>query len=223
MPGSCARRARSRSSSRTRAPRRARCFRVVKVMVEKTGIRHGRPQDGAYLKDRFRQATVGASMTDYSPFPADRPFRQPARGAARIHGKAAADRLRRGAKMYAESLLKNGVELEGAGASRRAAGAASRDVRAGLHRGDARHRRGRGRTLRCGHADERPHRDGRRGAPASRRRKHFSRRLHRRACAGPEASADSVLLHGQKLGLAGRSAPRPAWSCASAATTGPTS
>lgn len=48
-------------------------------------------------------------MTDYSPFPLIDLSGSP-RERGRIHGKAAADRLRRGAKMYAESLLKNGVD-----------------------------------------------------------------------------------------------------------------
>ena len=53
-------------------------------------------------------------MTDYAPFPLIDLSGSP-RERGRIHGKAAADRLRRGAKMYAESLLKSGVnwaELE---------------------------------------------------------------------------------------------------------------
>src|SRR5260370_36124661 len=48
-------------------------------------------------------------MTDYAPFPLIDLSGSP-RERGRIHGKAAADRLRRGAKMYAESLLKNGVD-----------------------------------------------------------------------------------------------------------------
>ena len=48
-------------------------------------------------------------MTDYAPFPLIDLSGGP-RERGRIHGKAAADRLRRGAKMYAESLLKSGVE-----------------------------------------------------------------------------------------------------------------
>ena len=48
-------------------------------------------------------------MTDYAPFPlidlAGSPHER-----GRTHGKAAADRMRRGAKMYAESLLKSGVD-----------------------------------------------------------------------------------------------------------------
>ena len=67
------------------------------------------PQDGAHLKDRFRQALSGASMTDYAPFPLIDLSGSP-RERGRIHGKAAADRLRRGARMYAESLLKSGVD-----------------------------------------------------------------------------------------------------------------
>lgn len=53
-------------------------------------------------------------MTDYAPFPLIDLSGSP-RERGRIHGKAAADRLRRGAKMYAEALLKSGVnwkELE---------------------------------------------------------------------------------------------------------------
>ena len=48
-------------------------------------------------------------MTDYAPFPLIDLSGSP-RERGRTHGKAAADRLRRGAKMYAESLLKNGVD-----------------------------------------------------------------------------------------------------------------
>lgn len=48
-------------------------------------------------------------MTDYAPFPLIDLSGSP-RERGRIHGKAAADRLRRGAKMYAESLLKSGVD-----------------------------------------------------------------------------------------------------------------
>ena len=48
-------------------------------------------------------------MTDYAPFPLIDLSGSP-RERGRIHGKAAADRLRRGARMYAESLLKNGVD-----------------------------------------------------------------------------------------------------------------
>ena len=48
-------------------------------------------------------------MTDYAPFPLIDLSGSP-RERGRIHGKAAADRLRRGAKMYAESLLRSGVD-----------------------------------------------------------------------------------------------------------------
>ena len=48
-------------------------------------------------------------MTDYAPFPLIDLAGSP-RERGRTHGKAAADRLKRGAKMYAESLLKSGVE-----------------------------------------------------------------------------------------------------------------
>ena len=48
-------------------------------------------------------------MTDYAPFPLIDLCGSP-RERGRLHGKAAADRLRRGAKMYAESLLKSGVD-----------------------------------------------------------------------------------------------------------------
>jgi len=48
-------------------------------------------------------------MTDYAPFPLIDLSGSP-RERGRSHGKAAADRLRRGAKMYAESLLKSGVD-----------------------------------------------------------------------------------------------------------------
>ena len=48
-------------------------------------------------------------MTDYSPFPLIDLSGSP-RERGRSHGKAAADRLRRGARMYAESLLKSGVD-----------------------------------------------------------------------------------------------------------------
>ena len=48
-------------------------------------------------------------MKDYAPFPLIDLAGSP-RERGRTHGKAAADRLRRGAKMYAESLLKNGVD-----------------------------------------------------------------------------------------------------------------
>lgn len=48
-------------------------------------------------------------MTTYAPFPLIDLSGSP-RERGRTHGKAAADRLRRGAKMYAESLLKSGVD-----------------------------------------------------------------------------------------------------------------
>lgn len=48
-------------------------------------------------------------MTAYAPFPLIDLSGGP-RERGRMHGKAAADRLRRGAKMYAESLLKSGVD-----------------------------------------------------------------------------------------------------------------
>ena len=48
-------------------------------------------------------------MTDYAPFPLIDLSGSP-RERGRTHGKAAADRLRRGARMYAESLLKSGVD-----------------------------------------------------------------------------------------------------------------
>ena len=48
-------------------------------------------------------------MTDYAPFPLIDLSGSP-RERGRMHGKAAADRLRRGAKMYAESLLRSGVD-----------------------------------------------------------------------------------------------------------------
>jgi isopenicillin-N N-acyltransferase-like protein len=48
-------------------------------------------------------------MTDYGPFPLIDLAGSP-RERGRTHGKAAAGRLKRGAKMYAESLLKSGVE-----------------------------------------------------------------------------------------------------------------
>src|SRR6266481_10143641 len=46
---------------------------------------------------------------DYAPFPLIDLSGSP-RERGRLHGKAAADRLRRGAKMYSEALLKNGVD-----------------------------------------------------------------------------------------------------------------
>ena len=48
-------------------------------------------------------------MTDYAPFPLIDLSGSP-RERGRTHGKAAADRLRRGAKMYAESLLRSSVD-----------------------------------------------------------------------------------------------------------------
>ncbi|MGZ5909753.1 MAG: C45 family autoproteolytic acyltransferase/hydrolase [Reyranella sp.] len=48
-------------------------------------------------------------MTDYAPFPLIDLSGSP-RERGHRHGKAAADRLRRGARMYAESLLKSGVD-----------------------------------------------------------------------------------------------------------------
>src|SRR5260370_25393354 len=48
-------------------------------------------------------------MTDYAPFPLIDLSGSP-RARGRIHGRMAADRLRQGARMYAESLLKNGVD-----------------------------------------------------------------------------------------------------------------
>ena len=48
-------------------------------------------------------------MTDYAHFPLIDLSGSP-RERGRTHGQAAADRLRRGVKMYAESLLKNGVD-----------------------------------------------------------------------------------------------------------------
>jgi isopenicillin-N N-acyltransferase-like protein len=50
-------------------------------------------------------------MTDYAPFPLIDLSGSP-RERGRTHGKAAADRLRRGARMYAESLLKTGVDWQ---------------------------------------------------------------------------------------------------------------
>src|SRR5258708_16268496 len=46
---------------------------------------------------------------DYAPFPLIDLAGSP-RERGRTHGKAAADRLRRGVKMYSEALLKNGVD-----------------------------------------------------------------------------------------------------------------
>jgi len=48
-------------------------------------------------------------MTTYAPFPLIEIFGSP-RERGRTHGKAAADRLRRGIRMYSESLLKSGVD-----------------------------------------------------------------------------------------------------------------
>jgi isopenicillin-N N-acyltransferase like protein len=48
-------------------------------------------------------------MTDYAPFPLIDLSGNP-RERGRTHGQAAADRLRRGVKMYSESLLKDGVD-----------------------------------------------------------------------------------------------------------------
>jgi isopenicillin-N N-acyltransferase-like protein len=48
-------------------------------------------------------------MKDYAPFPLIDLAGSP-RERGRLHGKAAADRLRRGAKMYVESLAKSGVD-----------------------------------------------------------------------------------------------------------------
>lgn len=48
-------------------------------------------------------------MAEYAPFPLIDLSGSP-RERGRIHGQAAADRLRRGAKMYAESLLESGVD-----------------------------------------------------------------------------------------------------------------
>ena len=48
-------------------------------------------------------------MKNYAPFPLIDLSGSP-RERGRTHGQAAADRLRRGAKMYAESLLKSGVD-----------------------------------------------------------------------------------------------------------------
>jgi isopenicillin-N N-acyltransferase like protein len=48
-------------------------------------------------------------MTDYAPFPLIDLSGSP-RERGRTHGQVAADRLRRGVKMYSESLLKNGVD-----------------------------------------------------------------------------------------------------------------
>ncbi len=48
-------------------------------------------------------------MSEYVPFPLIELSGGP-RERGRLHGRAAADRLRRGAKMYAESLLKSGVD-----------------------------------------------------------------------------------------------------------------
>jgi isopenicillin-N N-acyltransferase-like protein len=48
-------------------------------------------------------------MSDYAPFPLIDLSGSP-RERGRTHGKAAADRLRRGARMYAEALLKSGVD-----------------------------------------------------------------------------------------------------------------
>src|ERR1044072_2237540 len=50
-------------------------------------------------------------MTDYAPFPLIDLSGSP-RERGRTHGRAAADRLRFGARMYAESLLKSGVDWQ---------------------------------------------------------------------------------------------------------------
>ena len=50
-------------------------------------------------------------MSDYAPFPLIELAGGP-RERGRLHGKAAADRLKRGAKMYAESLLRTGVDWQ---------------------------------------------------------------------------------------------------------------
>ena len=118
-------------------------------------------------------------MTDYAPFPLIDLSGSP-RERGRSHGKAAADRLRRGAKMYAESLLKSGVDWKELERRAEAMVPADRQVRSGLCRGDARHRRRRGRAVRRRDADERPHRDGGGGAPPARGQA-FPGRLHRGA------------------------------------------
>ena len=86
-------------------------------------------------------------MTDYAPFPLIDLSGSP-RERGRSHGKAAADRLRRGARMYAESLLKSGVDWKELERRAEAMVPTIEQVRSGLCRGDARHRRGRGRALR---------------------------------------------------------------------------
>ena len=52
-------------------------FRLVKVMVEKLEFVMP-PQDGAHLKDRFRQALLGEPVMDICALPARRVDRQPA-------------------------------------------------------------------------------------------------------------------------------------------------
>ena len=83
-------------------------FRLVKVMVEKLEFVMP-PQDGAHLKDRFRQALLGSRMMDYAPFPLVELTGSP-RERGRQHGQAVPDRIKRGIEMYSESLLKNGVD-----------------------------------------------------------------------------------------------------------------
>ena len=133
-------------------------------------------------------------MMDYAPFPLIDLTGSP-RERGRQHGKAAPDRIKRGIEMYSEVAAEERRRLEASRAARRGDGAGRREVRSGLCRGDARHRRGLGRAVRRRHADECPHRDGGGGAQAA-CAKHFPDGCTA-ALALPEASADGVLLHGQ--------------------------
>ena len=159
-------------------------------------------------------------MTDYAPFPLIDLSGSP-RERGRMHGKAAADRLRRGAKMYAESLLKSGVDWKELERRAEAMVPAIETVRSGLCRGDARHRRGRRRAVRRRRADERPHRDGGGGAPAAGGAS-TSRTAARRRWRCPRRAPTACCCMA-RTGTGAPSAPRPASCCASAATTARTS
>src|SRR5262249_25922255 len=60
-------------------------------------------------KRSFPPSTARESLMDYAPFPLIELSGSP-RERGRTHGQAAADRIKRGVAMYAESLVKNGVD-----------------------------------------------------------------------------------------------------------------
>ena len=140
---------------------------------------------------------------------------------SRMHGKAAADRLRRGAKMYAKSLLRSGVDwaeverlAEALVPSIEKFDPTYIEEMRGIAEGANEPVRRRG-------ADER----GTEMVAAARQEQEPGKQVPAGCTAAPgsaEASADGMLLHGETWDWRA-GAPRPAWCCASIATTAPTS